>query len=75
MWNVTVPVVGRCRACGEDLEIALRVRATPEWIARYEYEDQHRRQINRALVRYAIARHERRCPARARPLMSHSRPG
>ena len=39
MWNVTVPVVGRCRACGEDFEIALRPRATPEWIERYESDD------------------------------------
>ena len=75
MWNVTVPVVGRCRACGEDLEIALRVRATPEWIGRYESEEQQRRQINRALVRYAVARHERRCPARSRPRLGYASAG
>ena len=74
MWNVTVPVVGRCRACGEDLEIALRVRATPEWIERYEADDRQWRQINRALVRYAVARHERRCPARGRPRATYSSP-
>jgi len=74
MWNVTVPVVGRCRACGEDLEIALRLRATPEWIERYESDDRQWRQINRALVRYAVARHGRRCPARSRSRPPYSSP-
>jgi hypothetical protein len=71
MWTMSVPVVGQCRDCGEDIEVALRVRATSAWLGRYEGEDRLRRRVNRALVRAAVERHERRCTGRLRPRMSY----
>lgn len=70
MWSKMVPVVGRCRACGEEIGTELRLRATPEWHDRYEREDGLRRRVDGAIVRLIVARHERRCAGRARRRMT-----
>jgi hypothetical protein len=68
-WEVTVPVVGRCRQCGADLETEIHVRATQEWIDGYEMDERLQRVIDQAVVRLVVARHARTCLGHApRPL-------
>ncbi len=61
MWDVLVPVIGRCPACGDELETEITVRATAEWVERYQREDALRRSVDQAIVRLVVARHDRRC--------------
>ncbi|HLY29635.1 MAG TPA: hypothetical protein VKQ36_01280 [Ktedonobacterales bacterium] len=67
MWDVIAPVIGYCRACGADLSIEVRLRATEEWADRYSYDERLRRKIDRAVVRIITERHMRSCPAGRRP--------
>ena len=64
MWDVTVPVVGRCRDCGEELGSEITVRATQEWVDHYQGDERMRRTIDRAVVRLVVARHMRQCLGR-----------
>jgi hypothetical protein len=64
MWDVTVPVIGRCRECGEELGTELNVRATQDWVDQYQTDERMRRVIDHAVVRLVVARHERRCLGR-----------
>jgi hypothetical protein len=66
MWDITVPVIGRCRECGEELGTEITVRATAEWVERYQCEEHLRRGVDQAIVRLVVARHSRRCLGRAR---------
>ncbi|HEX9413388.1 MAG TPA: hypothetical protein VF916_07770 [Ktedonobacterales bacterium] len=61
MWDVTVPVVGRCRACGEELGTEINVRATLEWVRHYQRDERLRRSIDQAVVHLVVARHTRGC--------------
>ncbi len=63
MWDVTAPVIGRCRACGANLSVEMRVRATEDWVDRYQYDERLRRSVDRAIARIVVLRHERQCPA------------
>lgn len=64
MWDVTVPVIGRCHECGDELGSEIVVRATQEWVDQYQSDDHVRRVIDQAVVRLVVARHERRCLGR-----------
>jgi hypothetical protein len=61
MWDVTVPVIGRCRECGDELGTEVVLRATQDWVDQYQSDEQLHRLIDRAVVRLVVARHERRC--------------
>ena len=65
MWDVTVPVTGRCRECGGDLGTEIIMRATQEWVDQYQSDERMRRVIDRAVVRLVVARHDRCCLGRA----------
>ncbi|HEY7849137.1 MAG TPA: hypothetical protein VIC27_03675 [Ktedonobacterales bacterium] len=60
-WDLTVKLVGICQHCGADLSAESRVRATTEWVARYNRDDAFYRTINQAIARKAIARHDLAC--------------
>jgi hypothetical protein len=64
MWDLMVPVIGRCRECGEELSTQINVRATHDWITRYQSDERLRRGVDQAVVRLAVARHARRCLGR-----------
>ena len=64
MWDVELPVVGRCPECGDDLAGAVRIHSTANWIARYHADDRLYSGINRAVERLVIERHARTCAAR-----------
>jgi hypothetical protein len=64
MWDMTVPVIGRCRECGDELGAEVVVRATQEWVDQYQSDDRMRRVIDQAVVRLVVARHERHCLGR-----------
>ena len=64
MWDVELPVVGRCPECGADLTGAVRIHSTASWIARYHTDDRLYSGINRAVERLVIERHTRTCAAR-----------
>lgn len=64
MWDVELPVVGRCPACGDDLTGAVRIHSTTSWITRYHTDDRLYSGINRAVERLVIERHARTCAAR-----------
>jgi hypothetical protein len=66
MWDVTVPVIGRCRECGEELGTEITVRATAQWVERYQREAHLRGGVDQAIVRLVLARHSRRCLGAAR---------
>ena len=66
MWDVELPVVGRCPDCGEDLAGSVRIHSTAGWISRYHCEDRLYNGINRAVERVIIERHARVCAARRR---------
>lgn len=66
MWDVTLPIVGRCPECGEDLGGAIRIWATPKWITRYHADDRLRRGIDRSVERRILDQHERACAGRVR---------
>lgn len=70
MWDVTVPVTGRCRECGEELGTVIKVRATQDWADQYRTDEWMRRRINRAVVRLVVARHGRMCLGRAHPALA-----
>ena len=61
MWDVKVPVTGRCRECGEELGTVIKVRATQAWADRYRADEWLRRRIDRAVVRLVVERHARAC--------------
>jgi len=63
MWDVIAPVIGRCRACGANLSVEMRVRATEDWVDRYQYDERLRRCVDRAVARVVVVRHERQCAA------------
>ena len=65
MWDITVPVTGRCHACGEDVGTVIKVRATQEWADEYRTNEWMRRRINRAVVQLVVARHDRACLGRS----------
>lgn len=71
MWDVTVPVTGRCRECGEELGTLIKVRATQAWADQYRADEWMRRRINRAVVRLVVARHERVCLGHTHPALTH----
>ena len=60
-WDLSVRLEGSCRHCGADLSGEARVRATTEWVARYEQDDAFRRLINQGIARRHIERHQRIC--------------
>ncbi len=64
MWDVVLPVFGRCPDCGQDLSGDVRVHATADWIARYHADSRHSWGVNRAVERHIMERHTRRCAAR-----------
>lgn len=66
MWDVELPVVGRCPDCGEDLAGSVRIHSTAAWIFRYHRDDRLYNGINRAVERLVIERHARACTARRR---------
>lgn len=66
MWDVTLPITGRCPECGNDLSGAMRIWATPKWITRYHTEDRLRRGIDRSVERRILEQHERVCTGRIR---------
>ncbi|HEY7982645.1 MAG TPA: hypothetical protein VID73_00670 [Ktedonobacterales bacterium] len=66
MWDITVPVIGRCRDCGDELGTEIIIRATAEWVERYQRDESLRHRANQAVVRLVVARHGRRCPGPAR---------
>lgn len=63
MWDVVAPVIGRCRACGANLSVEMRLRATEDWVDRYQYDERLRRSVDRAVAQVVVVRHERLCPA------------
>lgn len=66
MWDVELPVVGRCPDCGQDLSGHVRIHSTAAWISRYHSEDRLYSGINRAVERLVIERHARVCADRRR---------
>jgi hypothetical protein len=72
MWDVTVPVLGRCPACGDDLETEITVRASADWVERYEREEYLRRSVDQAIVRLVVARHDPGCPGAPRRMLPAS---
>lgn len=64
MWDVELPVIGRCPECGEDLTGSVRIHSTASWITRYHSDDRLHSGINRAIERLVIERHARDCLAR-----------
>jgi hypothetical protein len=66
MWDITVPVIGRCRECGDEMGTEIIIRASAEWVERYQREEPLRHRVNQAVVRLVVARHGRRCLGRAR---------
>jgi hypothetical protein len=76
MWDVTVPVIGRCRDCGDELGTEINVRATQDWVDQYQSDERMRRAIDHAVVRLVVARHARHCIGRAprRLALSPARP-
>lgn len=60
-WDVKVTLAGTCRHCGADLSGETRMRATPDWVARYYADEAFHRAINQSIARVATARHERVC--------------
>ena len=64
MWDVTVPVIGRCRECGDELGTDIVLRATQDWVDQYQSDERLHRLIDRAVVHLVVARHERHCLGR-----------
>jgi hypothetical protein len=64
MWDVSVPVTGRCQECGDELETEIVLRATQDWLDQYQSDERLHRLIDRAVVRLVVARHERHCLGR-----------
>ncbi len=60
-WDLKASLAGTCRHCGADLSGEMRVRATPDWVARYYADEAFRRTINHSIALVATARHERIC--------------
>jgi len=63
MRDIIAPVIGRCRACGANLSVEMRVRATEDWADRYQQDERLRRSVDRAVAQTVVLRHERQCPA------------
>lgn len=66
MWDVVLPIVGRCPECGEDLGGNVRIWATPTWIAQYQSEDRLHRGMDRSVERLVVERHARACTGHRR---------
>lgn len=66
MWDITVPIVGRCRTCGEQLDTRVRVCATPAWATHYHADEALRRRVERAIVRRVVERHAHVCRGNGR---------
>ncbi len=64
MWDVELPVLGRCPECGDDLTGTVRIHSTAGWIERYHSDDRLFRGINRSVERIIVERHARVCAAR-----------
>jgi hypothetical protein len=65
MWDMTVPVIGHCRECGDELGTEIVIRATQDWIDQYQTDGRMRRAIDHAVVRLVVTRHQRHCLGRA----------
>ena len=66
MWDVELPVEGRCPDCGDDLSGTVRIHSTAGWIERYRDDRLFRGGINRHVEQIVIERHARACAARRR---------